>query len=259
MRQLKADLHIHTKFSDGKLALPEVIDLYGKNRFDVIAITDHVVESSSFFGRISNQLSYSVSTKKFQEYYDQVSFEADRAEKQYGMKVLFGYEISKNSLAHHRSAHILVIGNPHLIDADQSVSEILQESKESGALTIAAHPFLTGEFEFQTYHLWSQREKLSPWIDAWEASYRKRMVPEVLYSGLPVIASSDFHNMNHFSAWRSLLSTTSTDRVVSSADVFSAIRNQNLDFYFEEASCQLADPGHFARGSFGKTFVLKNS
>ena len=41
---LLCDFHVHTRWSDGRLSLREVIDLYGKTRrFDVIAITDHIL------------------------------------------------------------------------------------------------------------------------------------------------------------------------------------------------------------------------
>jgi len=41
---LLCDFHVHTRWSDGRLSLREVIDLYGATRrFDVIAITDHIL------------------------------------------------------------------------------------------------------------------------------------------------------------------------------------------------------------------------
>ena len=41
---LLCDFHVHTQWSDGKLTIAEVVDLYGSSgNFDVIAITDPVV------------------------------------------------------------------------------------------------------------------------------------------------------------------------------------------------------------------------
>ena len=41
---LLCDFHVHTTWSDGRLSLREVVDLYGQTgRFDVIAITDHIL------------------------------------------------------------------------------------------------------------------------------------------------------------------------------------------------------------------------
>ena len=44
---LLCDFHVHTRWSDGRLSIREVVDLYGQTgRFDVIAITDHILWTS---------------------------------------------------------------------------------------------------------------------------------------------------------------------------------------------------------------------
>src|SRR5207248_1344961 len=48
---LLCELHAHSRWSDGELALPEVIDLYGRAGFDVLCITDHVVRDGGMVGR----------------------------------------------------------------------------------------------------------------------------------------------------------------------------------------------------------------
>jgi predicted metal-dependent phosphoesterase TrpH len=41
---LLCDFHVHTTWSDGRLSLGDTIDLYGRTgKFDVIAITDHIL------------------------------------------------------------------------------------------------------------------------------------------------------------------------------------------------------------------------
>src|SRR5688572_16352233 len=41
---LLCDFHVHTAWSDGRLTLREVVDLYGQTeKFDVLAITDHIL------------------------------------------------------------------------------------------------------------------------------------------------------------------------------------------------------------------------
>ena len=40
---LRCELHAHSNWSDGRLPLEQVIDLYGRRGFDVLCITDHVV------------------------------------------------------------------------------------------------------------------------------------------------------------------------------------------------------------------------
>ena len=49
---LLCDFHVHTTWSDGRLSVREVIDLYGQTgRFDVIAITDHILMARDLFAR----------------------------------------------------------------------------------------------------------------------------------------------------------------------------------------------------------------
>src|ERR671918_766857 len=40
---LLCELHAHTCWSDGTLTVSELVDLYGRNGFDVLCVTDHVV------------------------------------------------------------------------------------------------------------------------------------------------------------------------------------------------------------------------
>jgi predicted metal-dependent phosphoesterase TrpH len=49
---LLCDFHVHTRWSDGRLSVREVIDLYGQTgRFDVIAITDHILMKRDLLAR----------------------------------------------------------------------------------------------------------------------------------------------------------------------------------------------------------------
>ena len=52
---LLCDFHIHTNISDGLLPLKDVIDLYGKHGFDVISITDHILDKYTLEKRIKNK------------------------------------------------------------------------------------------------------------------------------------------------------------------------------------------------------------
>ena len=48
---LLCDFHVHTTWSDGRLSIREVVDLYGQTgRFDVIAITDHILMKRDLLG-----------------------------------------------------------------------------------------------------------------------------------------------------------------------------------------------------------------
>lgn len=227
IRGLKADLHIHSNFSDGVLSIADIVDLYGKNGFNVIAITDHLSESKNLIGRFSRTMNYSLNEDTFLRYLNEVRLQRQRALEQYGMNVLFGFEITKNYFSNSRSCHVLILGVEEFISPDLEIEEIVKIAKSKEGLVIAAHPFHTGDFEFQTFYLWSRREQLKHLIDAWEVSYRNKVSADVMRSGLPLIASSDFHNPKHFNSWKTQLFCKN-----NFSDIKKSIRNQELDFFY---------------------------
>ena len=226
--EYKCDLHIHSNFSDGRLSISEVVDLYGQQGFHAIAITDHLCERTGLIGAVTHGLNYTLSRSCFNTYIQTIRSEAQRAQQEYNMLVVPGFEITKNSLINHRSAHILVLGVEHFIDPELPVPEILKLAKLYGGLTVAAHPFHTGEFEFQTFYLWSRRNQLKDLIDAWEVNYRQRICDDVLNSGLPLIANSDFHRIKHFKSWK-----TSIPSDLTQDSLFQSIRSQKIDFFLD--------------------------
>lgn len=225
---LKCDLHIHSQFSDGRLKVSEIVDLYGGQGFDAIAITDHLCERQNLIGRVSHGLNITLSEESFPIYMKTLKREAVRAWKQYKMLLIPGYEITKNSFINHRSAHILVLGIADYIAPELSVDLILKKAKALGGLTVAAHPFHTGSVEFQTFHLWDRREELKCLVDAWEVNCRDSINEKILESGLPLIASSDFHHMGHFSSWKTKVHSENTQ-----SNIFESIRDQNIDFFLD--------------------------
>jgi predicted metal-dependent phosphoesterase TrpH len=55
---LLCDFHVHTTWSDGRLSVREVVDLYGQTgRFDVIAITDHILMKRDVLLRVGRMAS----------------------------------------------------------------------------------------------------------------------------------------------------------------------------------------------------------
>lgn len=189
-----SDLHIHTNFSDGKLSIPEVVDFYGSRGFKIIAITDHLCEENTLIGKTTKFLNKTLTKKTFPEYLKIIATEGKRALKQYGMLVIPGVEITKNSVLFKRSAHILALGINNFIPPDGSVHDTIHRIHYQGGLAIAAHPVSTQIIEHQTYHLWNNRDEFSKKFDAWEVASGPHIFQEVLNSGLPMIANSDFHN-----------------------------------------------------------------
>jgi hypothetical protein len=208
--------------------VPEIVDLYGRRGFGAIAITDHLCESKNMIGRFSHGLNYSLTKENFSQYMEVLHREARRSWEMYSMILIPGFEVTKNSFQNHRSAHILVLGTREFIDPELSVDEILTTAKNQGAITVAAHPFHTGDFEFQTFHLWSRREQLKPLIDLWEVNSRQRISSDVLESGLPIVANSDFHRLEHFKSWKTKVLSER-----NSESVFTALKTQKIDFFLD--------------------------
>lgn len=235
-----ADLHTHTNFSDGKMPMRDLVDLYGKRGFGAIAITDHLCETNTILGVASRYLKCSLTEKNFSLYIEQVKEEAERAWSRYRMLVIPGVEITKNFLSNQRSAHVLAVGIERYINPNLPVEDLCAETRRQGGLAIAAHPVSTRKMEKQTYHLWSRREELRHSFDAWEVASGPHIFEEVLHSGLPMIATSDLHHPAQINAWKTVFHCERTQ-----SSLLEAVRRQDLNFAFYEEKAPV--PLHFFR------------
>lgn len=203
---LLCDFHIHTKYSDGSVALRETIDIFGQAGFDVIAITDHVVNGDTSLGKLTNRFKYSVTRETFEPYMGSVRQEAERAWDKYGMLVIPGVEISKNFLSPDKSAHILILDIKEFIPACWDYEPIFVEARQQNALTVACHPHYMSDFPVQhTLFLWNNREKYAKYIDAWEIANRDDVFNVISLKKYPYIANSDFHKPRHLYSWKTML------------------------------------------------------
>ena len=216
-------------YSDGSLSIPQIVDFFGSRGFKIIAITDHLCEEETFLGKASSFLKKTLTRDTFKEYLETITREGQRALEQYGMMVVPGVELTKNSLSFHRSAHILALGVSEYIHADGTILDLISKIKDQGALAIAAHPVSTKIIEHQTYHLWGKREELGDKFDAWEVASGPHLFKEVLESGLPMIANSDFHHPKHIRSWK-----TKVRCELSFNSFKEAIKGQQLEFMFYE-------------------------
>jgi len=228
---LLSELHIHSTYSDGKLRIPEIVDFFGQRGFGVIAITDHLCEESTFLGKAAAYLGKSLPKDQLGAYFNEIRSEAKRAWKQYGMLVLPGYEITKNSMTNQRSAHLLVLGVESFIQPDQDLLQIAKQVRKAGGLSIAAHPIWgKGRLMSKSYHLWDRRYEMAPYIDAWEITNTGELIPEVVQSSLPKLATGDFHRPSQISSWKTMIRSRPERE-----SVFKAIRKQDLEFiYFDD-------------------------
>jgi predicted metal-dependent phosphoesterase TrpH len=221
------DFHIHSTFSDGRLSIPEIVDLYGERGFGAISITDHLCEERTLLGQTARFFERTLTRGTFPRYLELLAAEAERAWDRYRMILIPGYELTKNSLINDRSAHIVVLGAREFISADQDIHALLEQIKSCGALSIAAHPVHTRKLEPQTYYLWSRREELRTKFDAWEVASGPYLFDEVLHARLPMIANSDLHHPRQISSWKTKLSCERHPEAI-----FRAIRAQDLEFVF---------------------------
>ncbi len=203
---LLCDFHIHTKYSDGSLELRKVVDIFGQSGFDVIAITDHVVNGDNSMGRFAHRFKFSVTAHNFDEYLQALRQEAQRAMDKYGMLVIPGIEISKNHLTADKSAHMLIIDIKEFIPACMSIESILIEAKNQGAITVACHPhYLSEALNKNTLYLWNNRDRYSRYIDAWEIGNRDDLFNVISLKKYAFLANSDFHRASHIYSWKTLL------------------------------------------------------
>ncbi|MBN1292485.1 MAG: phosphotransferase [Candidatus Latescibacteria bacterium] len=200
---LMCDFHIHTTISDGKMPLDEVVDLYGENGFDVISITDHILDSQTSDEKAQKNEPLDVMKKEdFPGYLKRLWQESKRAWDKYKMLLIPGVEISNNSGKY----HILGIDIKEYINPDLSVGEIVSQIHDQGAIAVACHPHhksTGGQQEF--IHLWENHEQYASLFDAWEVANRDDLFNVIGLKKFNYIANSDFHHPWHFYSWKSLL------------------------------------------------------
>jgi 3',5'-nucleoside bisphosphate phosphatase len=210
---LLCDFHIHTTWSDGRLSLREVVDLYGQTRkFDVIAITDHILMKKDLLARAGRLATlgrrrYSITEETFDEYLADIAREGQRANREYGMIVIPGAEVTQNHLRAKKNSHVIALGIKKYISADQNAEDILKEIRRQGALSVACHPHhrTTRRLEISTCYLWDHRQELAGLVDVWEAANRDDLFSVTSLKHYPYVANSDFHKGKHLHSWKTLI------------------------------------------------------
>ncbi len=210
---LLCDFHVHTRWSDGRLTVREVVDLYGRTgRFDVIAITDHILRKKDLLARAGRLATlgyrrFSLTEDNFAEYLDEIAREGQRAQREYGMFVVAGAEITHNHIRARKNAHIIALDIKRFITADQDPEHILREIRRQDAISIACHPHhrTTRRIEISTCYLWDHRRDLAELVDLWEAANRDDLFSVTSLKHYPYVANSDFHKPKHLYSWKTLL------------------------------------------------------
>src|SRR5262249_32591984 len=138
---LLCELHAHTRWSDGALTLPELVDLYGLNGFDVLAVTDHVVRRDDTWVP-RDAPACGVQAANHADYLAEILSQADRARRDYGLLLLPGLELTYNDPDPSVAAHAVAVGCRAVVGVDDGLESALAEARGQGAALIAAHPYL---------------------------------------------------------------------------------------------------------------------
>ncbi|HEY3052673.1 MAG TPA: PHP domain-containing protein [Thermoanaerobaculia bacterium] len=202
---LLADFHIHTTWSDGKLSVGEVVDLFGRSGHDVIAITDHIVNTDTIVGKVTHRFALTLTGENFDDYMDDLERERRRAWDEYRMLLLSGTELTQNAMTRKNSAHVLAIGIERFISANGSVEQMLTRANQEAEIVVACHPNEMSDWYANTFYLWNRRNEVSDLIDLWEVACRWDLFPQVSRARFPYIGNSDFHHESHLYAWKTLL------------------------------------------------------
>ena len=197
---LLCELHAHTTWSDGRLRLPELIDLYGQNGFDVLCITDHSV-------RLEDPMSSAVDSWTWPAYSSAIRTEAGRALDEYDLLVIPGLELSDNCDDPDLSAHALALGLEQHISVDAGIVTALEAANDLRAAVVAAHPYAAGDVTSlrPTRRIAREPEIFAPLVHRYELFNRDEVFTWIAASRLPSIASGDVHGAEHLSSWKTLL------------------------------------------------------
>jgi hypothetical protein len=223
---LLCELHAHTRWSDGALTVPELVDLHGRSGFDVLCITDHVVRSDDPWRYEEGIRFSSVDELSFPLYLTEIEREAERAWRTYGMLVLPGLELTFNDSEPVMAAHALAVGLREFVSVDDGIAEAMRTATEAGAAIVAAHPNSAQDRRFASAEspVAQPRERRSQPLrrsrlterfsrDAglralahrFELFNRTQLFGWVAEAALPAVASGDFHEPRHLRGWKTLL------------------------------------------------------
>jgi predicted metal-dependent phosphoesterase TrpH len=206
IRPLLCELHAHTTWSDGAMTPRELIDLYGRAGFDVLAVTDHVVREEGAHVHAGNHARYLAAIER----------EAVRARDRYGLLVVPGLELTYDDPEPALAAHAVAVGVREFVGLQDGLDAALRRARSLGAALIAAHPYAldvaagtsrgTGRFAADPL--------LRGAVDRFELFNRHELFSWVGEARLPSIATGDVHLAEHLATWKTLLPCAKDERAV---------------------------------------------
>jgi predicted metal-dependent phosphoesterase TrpH len=205
---LLCELHAHTTWSDGALTPRELIDLYGRAGFDVLAITDHTVDP---------EVDGHVREDNYGAYLDELREESERARRLYDLLVIPGLELTAEDDDPVRSGHALALGLRSFVGVEGGLEHALRAARAHGAALVAAHPYLPTEAHTssrRTAAFASDPDRWAPLVDRFELFNRDTLFGWVAAAKLPAVACGDFHVPAHLATWKTLLPCAKEEQAV---------------------------------------------
>jgi predicted metal-dependent phosphoesterase TrpH len=200
---LLCELHAHSSYSDGALSIAQLADLYGRNGFDVLCITDHVTRVPD-----GTPMPLSLAAADHPEYLETIEAEAERARRAYGLLLLPGVELTYEDPDPRVAAHAVAVGLRDFPDLGGGLDPALADARAAGAALIAVHPYAleTASRAHRTTGRWAaEPERSADLVDRFELFNRHDCFGWVAQERLPTVASGDFHRPEHFATWKTLL------------------------------------------------------
>jgi predicted metal-dependent phosphoesterase TrpH len=199
---LLCELHAHTTWSDGLLSVRQLVDLYGRAGFDVLAVTDHTARTES------DSAHNTVDAPRYAEYLAAVEAEAERAREVFDLVVVPGLELTYDDPDPAHGAHAVAVGLRSFVGVDGGIEHALAAARSRGAALIAVHPYsvdavhgaVRGTARFALEPEWAASV-----VDRFELVNRHDVFGWVAEAELPVVASGDFHRVEHLATWKTLL------------------------------------------------------
>lgn len=217
VRPLLAELHAHTTWSDGSLTLPELVDLHGRQGFDVLCVTDHVVRTDDPWRTVHRGRPEGVRGRDdHAAYLAGIARETARAEELYGLLVVPGLELTYNDLDPRRAAHAVAIGLHDFVSVDRGIAEAIATAREAGAALVAAHPYDVepAPSASRRTEAFARDPELAALVHRFELFNRDQLFSWVAAAGHAAVASGDVHEPGHVRGWKTLLPCARTEESV---------------------------------------------
>jgi predicted metal-dependent phosphoesterase TrpH len=204
---LLCELHAHTRWSDGELVLADLVDLYGRNGFDVLAVTDHVIRADDPWLADDAPL-HGVHAANHADYLAEIAAQAERARREYDLLVVPGLELTYNDPDPFLAAHAVAVGCRAFVSVDAGIDAALERARDEGAALVAAHPYRGRRATSParaTQRFARDWRVLSGLVDRWELFNRYELFGWVAERDLAAVASGDLHRAEHLFGWKTLL------------------------------------------------------